>query len=186
MPILARTVYLPAIFCHHSPKRGLSRPIPSPTIATNRPPSASRHNACSTCLAPYAVLFLATRPPVALNGGFMPITVGRILGSSRSLSASPSTAVTFWKPSSRNNAARRGAISLTWTVAPMIFAQIASDPTPADGSKNTSPGLMFAANATRYASVGGVLNCWNASFSAVREVWRGIRSTTPRNQANNR
>ena len=51
--------------------------MPSPTMATNRPPGSRRSRACSICCAPYLVLFFpCIRPAVAENGGFITITVG--------------------------------------------------------------------------------------------------------------
>jgi hypothetical protein len=77
MGMTARTSYSDWIFFHQSLNVGLSMDIPSPTMATRRPPGAVRLRACSTCRAPTFVLLLfCIRPAVALNGGFMTTTVG--------------------------------------------------------------------------------------------------------------
>jgi hypothetical protein len=70
-------LYCFPILAHHSRKLGASMDMPSPTMATNRPPGARRFKPCSMWSAPIEVARLpGMRPAVALNGGFITTTVG--------------------------------------------------------------------------------------------------------------
>jgi len=86
MGITARTSYSLRILSHHSLNAGLSSVMPSPTMATKRPPGASLFRACSTCRAPFIVSRTpCMRPALELNGGFIRTTDG-IASSGRTLS----------------------------------------------------------------------------------------------------
>ena len=155
--------------------------MPSPTMATRRPLSASRSRAWSRCLAPLAVLrWPWMRPAVAENGGFMTTRVGTEARGRMLCSCSAFSPVTVASGNrSASSSRRRSDSSLSISLAPASSDQIARSPVPAEGSSTMSSGRTLAVQLATKARAGGVENCWNSSISSSRRVCVGRRCTRP-------
>ena len=150
---------------------------PEPRIVTSLPPSFRSSRACSTCLNPFVLLLLTPLFPAAENGGFMITLSGRLPSPSLGVRMSAMCSAFSLYTSPNLNESRMSALlsvnSLRVSSAPELWAKIARLPVPADGSRTLLPLRILASQFTRYASVGGVLNCWNLILSSVRVVWVG-------------
>jgi len=92
MLMLARTVYFSEMRFQNAFATGRSAAMPSPRMATNRPPLDNRSSADRRWFCPTSLLrWPGIRPAVAENGGFITMTVGRMSWGRVTLIISAST-----------------------------------------------------------------------------------------------